>query len=131
MWMFSQNLKLVEIQFDFVELGCLDVCIYMIVDQIQVIFVSFNVGVCDVLESQMYWLCDMFSQQGMNQFDVNVFDQLLVWGWQGQQQGEGGLVCGCGLVGEVLGDEEIFVGVSEICSWLGVLVVCGLVDYYV
>ncbi|MGV8501895.1 flagellar hook-length control protein FliK, partial [Pseudomonas aeruginosa] len=55
----------------------------MTADQTQVTFASPNAGVRDALESQMHRLRDMFSQQGMNQLDVNVSDQSLARGWQG------------------------------------------------
>ncbi len=93
-------------------------------------FASPNAGVRDALESQMHRLRDMFSQQGMNQLDVNVSDQSLARGWQGQQQGEGGSARGRGLAGEASGDEETLAGVSEIRSRPGASAARGLVDYY-
>ncbi len=130
MWMSSQNLKSAEIQLDPAELGRLDVRIHMTADQTQVTFASPNAGVRDALESQMHRLRDMFSQQGMNQLDVNVSDQSLARGWQGQQQGEGGSARGRGLAGEASGDEETLAGVSEIRSRPGASAARGLVDYY-
>ncbi|MCA4127663.1 flagellar hook-length control protein FliK, partial [Pseudomonas aeruginosa] len=130
MWMSSQNLKSAEIQLDPAELGRLDVRIHMTADQTQVTFASPNAGVRDALESQMHRLRDMFSQQGMNQLDVNVSDQSLARGWQGQQQGEGGSARGRGFAGEASGDEETLAGVSEIRSRPGSSAARGLVDYY-
>lgn len=131
MWLSSQNLKSAEIQLDPQELGRLEVRIHMNQDQTQVTFASPNAGVRDALEGQMHRLRDMFSQQGMNQLDVNVSDQSLNRGWQGQQGNEGGSGRGNGGASHLGGggDEEIAVGISEIRSPTaggG----RGLVDYY-
>ncbi|AYC32533.1 flagellar hook-length control protein FliK [Pseudomonas cavernae] len=131
MWLSSQNLKSAEIQLDPTELGRLEVRIHMAQDQTQVTFASPNAGVRDALEGQMHRLRDMFAQQGMNLPDVNVSDQSLNRGWQGQGQGESGR--GASQFrggGEHFGaDEEVSLSVSEIRSSAG-----GggrsLVDYY-
>lgn len=90
MWMSSQNLKSAEIQLDPGNLGRLEVRVHLDQDQTQVTFSSTNQAVRDTLESQMHKLRDMFSQQGMNLADVNVSDQSLSRGWQGQQAGADG-----------------------------------------
>ncbi|UXY51040.1 flagellar hook-length control protein FliK [Pseudomonas tohonis] len=131
MWLSSQNLKSAEIQLDPQELGRLEVRIHMNQDQTQVTFASPNAGVRDALEGQMHRLRDMFSQQGMNQLDVNVSDQSLNRGWQGQQSNEGGSGRGNGGTSHLGGggDEEIAVGISEIRSPTA-SGGRGLVDYY-
>lgn len=87
MWLSSQNLKSAEIQLDPAELGRMEVRIDMTKDQAQVTFLSPHAGVRDALEGQMQRLRDMFSQQGMT-MDVNVSDQSLARGWQGDGGGE-------------------------------------------
>ncbi len=131
MWLSSQNLKSAEIQLDPQELGRLEVRIHMNQDQTQVTFASPNAGVRDALEGQMHRLRDMFSQQGMNQLDVNVSDQSLNRGWQGQQSNDGGGGRGNGGTSHLGGggDEEIAVGISEIRSPTASSG-RGLVDYY-
>jgi len=84
MWLSSQNLKSAEIQLDPAELGRLEVRVHMTQDQTQVTFASPNANVRDALEGQMHRLRELFAQQGMNQLDVNVSDQSLARGWQGQ-----------------------------------------------
>ncbi|WP_330114207.1 flagellar hook-length control protein FliK [Pseudomonas sp. JS3066] len=129
MWLSSQNLKSAEIQLDPQELGRLEVRVHMTQDQTQVTFASPNANVRDALEGQMHRLRDMFAQQGMNQPDVNVSDQSLNRGWQGQggdgerRSGGGRADFGGG------GDEEISVSHSEIrpASAGGGR---GLVDFY-
>lgn len=132
MWLSSQNLKSAEIQLHPADLGRLDVRIHMVDDQAQVTFASPHAGVRDALEGQLQRLRDMFTQQGMN-MDVNVSDQSLNRGWQGQQQGQGDSGRGAsslrGGVDRFGNDEEVTVGVSEIRS----SAVGGgrsLVDYY-
>lgn len=88
MWLSSQNLKSAEIQLDPAELGRLEVRINMSQDQAQVTFASPNASVRDALEGQMHRLRELFAQQGMDTLDVNVSDQSLNRGWQGQD-GEG------------------------------------------
>lgn len=131
MWLSSQNLKSAEIQLDPQDLGRLEVRINMGQDQTQVTFASPNAGVREALEGQMHRLRDMFSQQGMNQLDVNVSDQSLNRGWQGQQSNEGGSGRGNGGTSHLGGggDEEIAVGISEIRSPTAAGG-RGLVDYY-
>ncbi|WP_439859050.1 flagellar hook-length control protein FliK [Pseudomonas sp. MBLB4136] len=90
MWLSSQNLKSAEIQLDPAELGRLEVRINMAQDQPQVTFASPNAAVRDALEGQMHRLRELFAQQGMNMLDVNVSDQSLSRGWQGQEGNGGG-----------------------------------------
>ncbi|UTW07313.1 flagellar hook-length control protein FliK [Pseudomonas benzenivorans] len=90
MWLSSQNLKSAEIQLDPAELGRLEVRINMAQDQTQVTFASPNAGVRDALEGQMHRLRELFAQQGMNLLDVNVSDQSLSRGWQGQEGNDSG-----------------------------------------
>ena len=129
MWLSSQNLKSAEIQLDPQELGRLEVRVHMTQDQTQVTFASPNANVRDALEGQMHRLRDMFAQQGMNQLDVNVSDQSLNRGWQGQgSDGERRSAGGRADFGSG-GDEEISVSHSEIrpASTAGGR---GLVDFY-
>ncbi|WP_271408455.1 flagellar hook-length control protein FliK [Pseudomonas sp. Q1-7] len=129
MWLSSQNLKSAEIQLDPQELGRLEVRVNLNQDQTQVTFASPNASVRDALEGQMHRLRDLFAQQGMNQLDVNVSDQSLSRGWQGQD-GDGGRrsAGGRGDFGAG-GDEEISVSHSEIrpANAAGGR---GLVDFY-
>jgi flagellar hook-length control protein FliK len=91
MLMSSQNLKTAEIQLDPAELGRMEIRITVSQEQSQVTFVSPHAGVREALDSQMHRLRELFAQQGMNQVDVNVSDQSLNRGWQGQEgQAEGG-----------------------------------------
>ena len=93
MWLSSQNLKSAEIQLDPAELGRLEVRIHMNQDQTQVTFASPHANVRDALDGQMHRLRELFAQQGMNMVDVNVSDQSLSRGWQGQEgdgRGRGG-----------------------------------------
>mgnify|MGYP000846826764 FL=1 len=89
MWLSSQNLKSAEIQLDPAELGRLEVRVDISKDLTQVTFASPHAGVRDALEGQMQRLRDLFTQQGMNLLDVNVSDQSLSRGWQGQGQNQG------------------------------------------
>lgn len=125
MWLSSQNLKSAEIQLDPAELGRLEVRINMNQDLAQVTFASANPNVRDALESQMHRLRELFTQQGMGQLDVNVSDQSLDRGWQGdarqaRQAGPGGESGG----EEELGAAGVETGVSNIRADR------GLVDYY-
>lgn len=86
MWLSSQNLKSAEIQLDPAELGRLEVRINMNQEQAQVTFASPNANVREALEGQMHRLRELFAQQGMDMLDVNVSDQSLSRGWQGQEQ---------------------------------------------
>lgn len=89
MLMSSQNLKSAEIQLDPKELGRLEVRISVNQDQTQVTFASAHAGVREALDSQMHRLRELFTQQGMNLADVNVSDQSLNRGWQGQDGDSG------------------------------------------
>jgi flagellar hook-length control protein FliK len=126
MWLSSQNLKSAEIQLDPAELGRMEVRIDMTKDQTQVTFLSPHAGVRDALEGQMQRLRDMFAQQGMT-MDVNVSDQSLSRGWQGEGGGESrGRGAAGGLVAE---DDESTRGITEISS-SRISGNRGLVDYY-
>ncbi|MGG5873861.1 flagellar hook-length control protein FliK [Pseudomonas peli] len=128
MVMSSQNLKSAEIQLDPAELGRLEVRISVNQEQSQVTFASPHAGVREALDSQMHRLRELFAQQGMNQLDVNVSDQSLSRGWQGQE-GDGGKGRG-GSSGELLGaDEELHSSTLESARATSVSA-RGLVDYY-
>ena len=128
MVMSSQNLKSAEIQLDPAELGRLEVRISVNQDQSQVTFASPHAGVREALDSQMHRLRELFAQQGMNQPDVNVSDQSLNRGWQGQG-GDGGNSRG-GASSELLGgDEELHSSAVESARTSSVSA-RGLVDYY-
>lgn len=124
----SQNLKSAEIQLDPAELGRLEVRISVNQEQTQVTFASANAGVREALEGQMHRLREMFTQQGMNLLDVNVSDQSLNRGWQGQSgDGQGRGDAGNELLGGV--DEELApLGVELKGSLSGSG--RGMVDYY-
>lgn len=131
MWLSSQNLKSAEIQLDPAELGRLEVRVDIAKDQTQVTFASPHAGVRDALEGQMQRLRDLFTEQGMNLLDVNVSDQSLSRGWQGQEQGGTGDGGRRGSTGALLaaGDEEHSHGVTELRG--GSLASSrSLVDYY-
>jgi len=126
--MSSQNLKSAEIQLDPAELGRLEVRISVNQDQSQVTFASPHAGVREALDSQMHRLRELFAQQGMNQPDVNVSDQSLNRGWQGQG-GDGGNSRG-GSSSELLGgDEELHSSAVESARTPSISA-RGLVDYY-
>lgn len=128
MVMSSQNLKSAEIQLDPAELGRLEVRISVNQEQSQVTFASPHAGVREALDSQMHRLRELFAQQGMNQLDVNVSDQSLSRGWQGQE-GDGGRGRG-GASSELLGaDDELHAGGVESARTTSVSA-RGLVDYY-
>lgn len=128
MVMSSQNLKSAEIQLDPAELGRLEVRISVNQDQSQVTFASPHAGVREALDSQMHRLRELFAQQGMNQPDVNVSDQSLNRGWQGQGS-DGGNSRG-GASSELLGgDEELHSSAVESARTSSVSA-RGLVDYY-
>lgn len=129
MVMSSQNLKSAEIQLDPAELGRLEVRISVNQEQTQVTFASPHAGVRDALDAQMHRLREMFAQQGMNLLDVNVSDQSLNRGWQGQGQDGEGKGRG-GAAGTLLaGDDEPRSGPVEMAR--GPLTAArGLVDYY-
>ncbi|MNU05026.1 hypothetical protein D3C72_2496840 [compost metagenome] len=76
----------------------------------------------------MQRLRDMFNQQGMTSPNVNVSDQSLSRGWQGQQ-GESGRGQGRGGRGNGGEDEPVLSGVAEIRSQPG-RQGRGLVDYF-
>ncbi|MBD9416527.1 flagellar hook-length control protein FliK [Pseudomonas sp. PDM16] len=129
MWLSSQNLKSAEIQLDPAELGRLEVRIELNKDQAaQVTFISANANVRDQLEGQAHRLRELFSQQGMNQLDVNVSDQSLARGSQGGGEEAQRRSSGRGMGGS--GDDEVLAGVSEIRSPAGGAAPRGLVDYY-
>ncbi len=75
MWASSQNLRSVEIMLDPAELGPLEIQIQQRGQEHTVQFVSQNPSVREALESQMYRLREMFSQQGMEQVNVTVADR--------------------------------------------------------
>lgn len=133
MWLSSQNLKSAEIQLDPAELGRLEVRVDISKDQTQVTFASPHAGVRDTLEGQMQRLRDLFTQQGMNLLDVNVSDQSLSRGWQGQGQGQGqdgeGQRRGDSAPGLALGEEEKPLSVGELRSST-LSNARRLVDYY-
>lgn len=130
MVMSSQNLKSAEIQLDPAELGRLEVRISVNQEQSQVTFASPHAGVREALDAQMHRLRELFAQQGMNLMDVNVSDQSLSRGWQGQEGGSGNGRGGNGGVGELLGaDEELHASpVESSQTHSGNL--RSLVDYY-
>lgn len=129
MWLSSQNLKSAEIQLDPAELGRLEVRIELNKDQAaQVTFVSANANVRDQLEGQAHRLRELFAQQGMDQLDVNVSDQSLARGSQGDGGEGGGRSAGRGMGAS--GDEEVLVGVSEVRGATTDSAPRGLVDYY-
>lgn len=128
MVMSSQNLKSAEIQLDPAELGRLEVRISVNQEQSQVTFASPHAAVRDALDAQMHRLRELFAQQGMNQLDVNVSDQSLSRGWQGQE-GDGGRGRG-GTSGELLGaDEDLHLSTVE-ATRANSVSARGLVDYY-
>lgn len=132
MWLSSQNLKSAEIQLDPAELGRLEVRVDIAKDQTQVTFASPHAGVRDALEGQMQRLRDLFTEQGMNLLDVNVSDQSLSRGWQGQEQGGAGDGArGGGAATGLLaaGDDESVSGVTELRA-SSLLNSRSLVDYY-
>jgi len=133
MMLSSQNLKSAEIQLDPAELGRLEVRINMNQDQAQITFASANAGVREALEGQMHRLREMFTQQGMNLADVNVSDQSLNRGWQGQGQdgGDSHNRGGDGSAGELLAshDDELLPATVEARS-SALNGGRGMVDYY-
>ena len=132
MWLSSQNLKSAEIQLDPAELGRLEVRVDIAKDQTQVTFASPHAGVREALEGQMQRLRDLFAGQGMNLLDVNVSDQSLNRGWQGQEQGgTGDGARGSGAATGLLAvdDDESVSGVTELRAGR-LLGSRSLVDYY-
>jgi flagellar hook-length control protein FliK len=128
MVMSSQNLKSAEIQLDPAELGRLEVRISVNQEQSQVTFASPHAGVREALDSQMHRLRELFAQQGMNQLDVNVSDQSLSRGWQGQGDDSGRGRSGAS--GESQGaEEELHMSAVE-ATHTTTSSVRGLVDYY-
>ncbi|RJG09846.1 flagellar hook-length control protein FliK [Pseudomonas cavernicola] len=128
MWLSSQNLKSAEIQLDPAELGRLEVRINLHQDQAQVTFASPNAGVRDALEGQMHRLRELFAQQGMNMLDVNVSDQSLNRGWQGQG-GDAQSRGGAGRDRLSSADDDAPLPASEVRSTM-LTHGRGLVDYY-
>lgn len=130
MWLSSQNLKSAEIQLDPAELGRLEVRINLQSDQAQVTFASPHASVRDALEGQLHRLRELFAQQGMGQLDVNVSDQSLNRGWQGQQAEEQGRGSGRQSDDDGLGSEPLVAqGHLDIRSRLAGGAP-GLVDFY-
>lgn len=128
MWLSSQNLKSAEIQLDPANLGRMEVRVQMTQDQTQVTFSSPHAHVREALESQANRLRELFTQQGMNQLDVNVSDQSLARGWQGQ--GQEGERRGQRAADEaLLGDAEVQHGVIDL-GRSAVKLGRSLVDYY-
>lgn len=84
MWLSSQNLRSAEIQLDPAELGRLEIRISLNQEHTQISFASPHASVREALEGQMHRLREMFAQQGMDAFDVNVSDQSLA---RGDRQG--------------------------------------------
>jgi flagellar hook-length control protein FliK len=74
MWMSSQTLRSVEIRLDPEELGPLEIRIQNRGQENQIQFLSQNPSVREALESQMFRLRELFSQQGMDRVDVTVAD---------------------------------------------------------
>lgn len=132
MWLSSQNLKSAEIQLDPAELGRLEVRVDIAKDQTQVTFASPHAGVREALEGQMQRLRDLFTAQGMNLPDVNVSDQSMNRGWQGQEQSNGGNGAHRGGRSDgsmAAGDDQQITAVSELRGKSSVSA-RGLVDYY-
>ncbi|GLK91581.1 flagellar hook-length control protein FliK [Pseudomonas turukhanskensis] len=131
MWMSSQNLKSADIALDPPDLGRLEVRINMAQDAAtQVTFASPHMAVRDAVTESMQRLRDMFTQQGMT-MDVNVSDQSLNRGWNGQNGNDGQQSRGdSGRNSFGGGDEDISIGTSEIRSSGSVAGGRGLVDYY-
>jgi flagellar hook-length control protein FliK len=128
MVMSSQNLKSAEIQLDPAELGRLEVRISVNQEQSQVTFASPHAAVREALDAQMHRLRELFAQQGMNQLDVNVSDQSLSRGWQGQE-GDSGRGRGSAS-GELFGEEdELHLSTVE-STRTNAFSARGLVDYY-
>lgn len=130
MVMSSQNLKSAEIQLDPAELGRLEVRISMNQEQSQVTFASPHAGVREALDSQMHRLRELFAQQGMNLLDVNVSDQSLNRGWQGQGQDSESGRGGNGRGNERLGIEDSAPIASLEPSRAAAISSRSLVDYY-
>ena len=128
MVMSSQNLKSAEIQLDPAELGRLEVRISVNQEQSQVTFASPHAGVREALDSQMHRLRELFAQQGMNQLDVNVSDQSLSRGWQGQEGDGGGRNGGSSADSRGM-DDEPHVSAVDAARTTSVSA-RGLVDYY-
>ena len=128
MWLSSQNLKSAEIQLDPANLGRMEVRIQMTQEQTQVTFSSPHAHVREALESQANRLRELFTQQGMNQLDVNVSDQSLTRGWQGQGQ-EGERRGQRAADDALLGDVEVQHGVIDL-NRSALKSGRGLVDYY-
>jgi flagellar hook-length control protein FliK len=109
-------------------LGRLEVRISMAQEQTQVTFASANAGVREALEGQMHRLRELFTQQGMNLLDVNVSDQSLSRGGQGQEgDGKGRSSAGQALLGSA--DEESAPGSVEL-KGSPLSSGRGMVDYY-
>src|SRR5690606_17852451 len=124
MWLSSQNLKSAEIQLDPAELGRLEVRISLNQEQTQVSFASPHASVREALEGQMHRLREMFNQQGLGQFDVNVSDQSLARGErQADERGAYGLAGGGAEAEEGL-EAESLIATTPLESGR------GLVDFY-
>lgn len=124
MWLSSQNLKSAEIQLDPAELGRLEIRISLNQEQTQISFASPHASVREALEGQMHRLRDMFAQQGLDQFDVNVSDQSLARGErQADERGASGLAGG-GAEAEDGLDAEGLIATTPLENGR------GLVDFY-
>lgn len=124
MWLSSQNLKSAEIQLDPAELGRLEIRISLNQEQTQISFASPHASVREALEGQMYRLREMFSQQGLDQFDVNVSDQSLARGdRQADERGAAGLAGGDSEADDAV-DSETLIASTPLENGR------GLVDFY-
>lgn len=124
MWLSSQNLKSAEIQLDPAELGRLEIRISLNQEQTQISFASPHASVREALEGQMYRLREMFSQQGLDQFDVNVSDQSLARGdRQADERGAAGLAVGDSEADDAV-DSETLIASTPLENGR------GLVDFY-
>lgn len=124
MWLSSQNLRSAEIQLDPAELGRLEIRISLNQEQTQISFASPHASVREALEGQMHRLREMFNQQGLGQFDVNVSDQSLARGErQADERGAYGLAGGGAEAEEGL-EAESLIATTPLESGR------GLVDFY-
>ena len=124
MWLSSQNLKSAEIQLDPAELGRLEIRISLNQEQTQISFASPHASVREALEGQMHRLREMLSQQGMDQFDVNVSDQSLARGErQANERDADGLAAG-GADADDSQEAETLIASTPLDSGR------GLVDFY-
>lgn len=126
MYLSSQNLKSADIQLAPAELGRLDIRVNVASDQsTQITFISGHAGVRDALDSQVHRLRELFTQQGLQQPDVNVADQSRQQQQQPQQQqtsqlsgvaarrAEGGEVAPAS-AGGVVNEQQVVIGDSAV-----------------